>query len=88
MTIENSVFVAGADAGSGHIFTSTGPSNGALIGNTFEAVDGSYSMQGTAGSGWRIKNNFFSQPVAMSFGGSSVFCGNTGSISASWQGAC
>ncbi|MDA0180879.1 hypothetical protein OJ997_11290 [Solirubrobacter phytolaccae] len=63
VTVRNSVFKPGSDAGSGHLFSSKVPDRLTLIGNTFGRVRGSYSMQVPAApDNWTVLRNTFAQP--------------------------
>jgi hypothetical protein len=65
LTISRSWFVAGSDAGSGHIFTSTSPTGLTLQNNVFEPVNGTYFMQGSIGAGAEFEYNTFLQGAAI-----------------------
>jgi hypothetical protein len=78
-TIKNSWFVAGSDAGSGHIFTSTGAPGLKLINNVFEPVNGSYSIQAASSAcDWTVAYNTFEQGVVLGCQSSSTWVGNLG----------
>lgn len=74
VTVKNSWFLAGSDAGSGHIFvTSSSPSSTAanglkLLNNIFEDVNGSYAMQvhsNVTNCAWTFAYNTWYQGAAL-----------------------
>lgn len=74
VTIKNSWFLAGSDAGSGHIFvTEASPSSTAATGftlrnNIFEPVNGTYAMQvhsNVTNCSWTFAYNTMMQPFAL-----------------------
>jgi hypothetical protein len=79
LTIENSWFVEGSDAGSGHVFTSTRPTGLVVRNNYFEAVNGTYAMQGGIGEGGVFAYNTFEQGVALE--NDATWIGNLGAYS-------
>jgi hypothetical protein len=85
----NSRFVAGSDAGSGHIFSSTSPPGLRVENTIFEPVNGSYAIQmyNTTSTGWVFRNNRFDQGAIIPPGTPTV-CGNTGIVPTSWTASC
>ena len=89
LTVKNSWFLSGSDAGSGHIFvtntdTSSTAANGLkLINNIFEPVNGSYALQthtNVLTCNWQYLYNTFYQPMLLQCtGGSAMWVGNIGS---------
>jgi hypothetical protein len=77
VTIENCYFVAGSDAGSGHIFTSSMPLQTIIRNSVFEPVNGTYAMQVNPGTGWVLAYNTFEQPV-LSYNDDVTWIGNLG----------
>jgi hypothetical protein len=80
LVVESSWFVAGSDAGSGHLFTSVSPTGLVLRNNVFEPVNGTYAMQGSVGSGAVFAYNTFHQGLAITEAGS-TWIGNLGAYS-------
>jgi hypothetical protein len=80
LVVERSWFVAGSDAGSGHIFTSTQPTGLVVRNNVFEPVNGTYAMQGSVGAGAVFAYNTFMQGIAADVP-SSTWIGNLGEFS-------
>jgi hypothetical protein len=78
VVIKNNWFVAGSDAGSGHIFTGGGggATNVKIINNLFEPVIGSFGCQCSNGAGWVMAYNTFLQ--AFSVGNTATWIGNLG----------
>jgi hypothetical protein len=98
VTLRNLRFLAGSDAGSGHVFITAASSGRTITGlrlesNIFEPVIGTYAIQThtnvATGQSWVIRSNRFDQPVTMpaSLPGL-IACGNTGQVPVSWQSAC
>ena len=78
-TVKNSWFVAGSDAGSGHIFTSTAAPGLKLINNYFEPVNGTYTIQaGSSACDWTFLYNTFTQGSNLGCTSSSTWVGNLG----------
>ncbi len=72
LTVANSWFVAGSDAGSGHIFTSTSPTHLTIHNNVFEAVNGTYAIQGSIGVEAVLAYNTFLQSASITFTGDAM----------------
>jgi hypothetical protein len=91
-TLLNSRFVAGSDAGSGHVFQNGGTNSTGFRfeGNIFEPVNGSYAMQmygNVSSTSWVFRNNRFDQRVIIT-SGTPITCGNSGQVPASWAVSC
>jgi hypothetical protein len=98
VSIRNNVFLAGSDAGSGHIFI-TSSSGGTTVsglrieGNTFQPVEGTYAIQihlnVSTYANWVIRNNRFDQGI-LDLGTyvNLSACGNTGQVPSSWKASC
>ena len=87
LTVKNSWFTPGTDAGSGHIFTSTGGPGLKLINNIFDPVNGSYSIQaGSSACDWTLLYNTFTQGTVVGCTSASTWVGNLGSSSPGCSG--
>jgi hypothetical protein len=98
VTIRGVRFVAGSDAGSGHVFITSGSAGTTVSGlriedTIFEPVDGSFAIQIHTNvatyANWVIRNNRFDQGILDQPRYSNlVACGNSGQVSSSWKAAC
>jgi hypothetical protein len=87
LTVKNSWFTPGSDAGSGHIFTSTGAQGLKLINNVFDPVNGSYAIQaGSSACDWTLLYNTFTQGLSLGCTSGFTTVGNLGVSNPSCSG--